>query len=118
MNTNDFDSLYRERVTALGVTGSDVVVELSKVDPHRVRVLSHLAVENKTSAYTLFRLSIYNGATEIFLDETIYPDQAELLVHPKDIALGESDVVRATLTGTVTGDLIELHAVGWEMARE
>lgn len=117
MNINDFDSLYRERVTALGVTGSTVVLQLTKVDPKRVRVITHLAIENKTSAYTLFRLSIYDGATEFNLDEAISPDEDELLVHPKDIILGENDMVRATLTGTVTDDLIEMHAIGWEMQR-
>lgn len=118
MNINDFDSLYRERVTALGVTGSDVILNLEKVDSGRIRVITHLAVENKTTAYTKFRLSVYNGATEFLLDEAIYPDEDELLVHPKDVVLGESDVVRATLTGTVTGDKIEMHAIGWEMSRE
>jgi hypothetical protein len=76
MNINDFDSLYRERVTALGVTGETVTLQLAKVDPGRIRVITHLAIENKTSA-----------------------------------------VVRGTLTGTVTGDLIEMHAIGWEMPR-
>jgi len=118
MNINNFDTLYRERVTALGVTGSDVILKLDRVGSGRIRVITHLAIENKTSAYTKFRLSVYNGATEFFLDEAIYPDEDELLVHPKDIVLGESDVVRATLTGTVTGDLIEVHAIGWEMPRE
>ena len=56
MNINDFDSLYRERVTALGVTGSDVIVQLDKVDSYRIRVLTHLDIENKTYAYTKFRL--------------------------------------------------------------
>jgi hypothetical protein len=118
MNINEFDSLYRERVTALGVTGSDVVLELEKVNSGRIRVITHLAIEDKTSSYTKFRLSIYNGATEFMIDEAIYPEEDELLVHPKDLVLGESDVVRATLTGTVTGDLIEMHAIGWEMQRE
>ena len=118
MNINDFDSLYRERVTALGVTGSDVILKLEKVDSGRIRVITHLSVENKTSAYTKFRLSIYNGATEFMMDEAIYPDEDELLVHPKDISLGENDVVWARLTGTTVGDKIELHAIGWEMTRE
>ena len=118
MNINNFDSLYRERVTAAGVTDEDVILKLEKVNPGRIRVITHLAVENKTSAYTKFRLSVYNGATEFMIDEAIYPEEDELLVHPKDIVLGESDVVRATLAGTVTGDLIEVHAIGWEMPRE
>lgn len=118
MNTNNFDLLYRERETALGVTGSSVIMELERVNPGRIRVLTHVSVENKTNAYTKCRLSIYNGAIDFFLDEAIYPAEDELLVHPKDILLGEGDILRVTLTGTTTSDLLEVHAIGWEMPRE
>ena len=118
MNVNTFDLLYRERKTALGITGSSVTMELERVNAGRIRVLTHVSVENKTSAYTKCRLSIYNGAVDFFLDEAIYPAAEELLVHSKDIQLGEGDILRATLTGTTTADEIEVHAIGWEMPRE
>lgn len=118
MNVNNFDLLYRERVTALGVTGTDIYLALARVDAGRIRNITHVSIENKTSSYTKCRLSVYNGATDFLIDEAIYPAGAELLVHPKDILLGEGDVLRAHLTGCTTADLLELHAIGWEMPRE
>jgi hypothetical protein len=118
MNVNNFDLLYRERVTAPGITGSSVIMKTERINPGRIRVLTHVSIENKTSAYTKCRLSIYNGAIEFLIDEAIFPAAGELLVHPKDILLGEGDILRATLTGTTTSDELELHAIGWEMPRE
>jgi len=117
MNINEFDLLYRERQTAVGITGTNVIIKTERVRPGRIRALTHVSIENKTSAYTECRLSIRNGAEDFMIDQAIYPDKNELLVHPKDILLGEGDVLRATLTGTVTGDILELHAIGWEMPR-
>lgn len=118
MDVNSFDLLYRQRKTAVGVTGSSVIIALDKVNAGRIRNLTHVAVENKTSAFTKCRLSIWDGATDFYLDEAIYPGENELLVHSKDILLGEGDILRATLKGTTTGDELEIHAIGWEMPRE
>jgi hypothetical protein len=126
MNVNSFDSLYRERSAAYGVTGASIILETKRVNPGRIRVLTHVSIENKTNSYTKnktnsytkCRLSIYNGAVDFMIDEAIYPGEDELLVHPKDILLGEGDILRATLTGTTTADELELHAIGWEMPRE
>ena len=118
MNVNEFDLLYRERQTAVGITGSNIIIRAERVRPGRIRVLTHVSIENKTSAYTECRLSIYNGATDFMLDQAIYPAEDELLVHPKDIVLGEGDVLRARLIGTTTGDVIEMHVIGWEMTRK
>ena len=118
MNVNNFDLLYRERKTAAGITGSTLTIQAARVDPGRIRVITHVSIENKTSAYTKCRLSVYNGATDFEIDEAIFPDEDELLIHPKDIVLGEGDILRARLTGTTTGDIVEMHIVGWEMKRE
>lgn len=118
MNVNGFDRLYREQITATGITGATILVKTERVPAGRIRVLTHVSIENKTSAYTECRLSIDNGATSFVLDQAIYPAAAEVLIHPKDIMLGEGDILQATLTGTTTGDVLELHAIGWEMPRE
>ena len=117
MNLNEFDRLYRERVTSSGITGSSVILKTRRVYPGKIRILTHVSIENRTSAYTKCRLSVYDGATDFMLDEAINPDAEELLIHPKDIILGEGDVLRATLEGTTTGDIIEMHSIGWEMQR-
>lgn len=118
MNTTEFDRLYRMRVNATGLTGSTVRLSLDRVDPGTLRTLTHVAIENKTNAYTKCRLSIYNGATDLNIDEADFPQADELLTHKQDIIMGEGDLLRATLTGTTTGDDLELLAVGWEKTRE
>lgn len=117
MNVNEFDLLYRRRINATGLTGSTVYLKLGPVGPGKIRILTHVSIENKTNSYTKCRLSTYNGATDLFLDEAIYPDEDELLIHKHDIILGEGDQLRAALTGTTTGDDLELLAVGYDQRR-
>lgn len=117
MNINEFDRLYRRRVNAAGLTGSTVRLSLGRVGPGTIRTLTHVSIENKTNSYTKCRLSIYDGATDLAIDEADYPQEDELLMHKQDIILGELDQLRATLTGTTTGDDLELLAVGWEQPR-
>ena len=117
MNIFDFNRLYRTRIKGTGITGSTVYLKLDPVEPGTIRVLTHVTVENKTSAYTLLRLSIYDGATDFVIDECQQPAADELAIHKQDILLGERDVLRATLTGTTTDDDLELLAIGWEMIR-
>lgn len=118
MNILNFDISYRRRITGVGATGAGIYLALNRVKAGRIRVLTHASIENKTNAYTLCRLSVYNGATDFMIDEAIFPGAAELLVHPKDIVMGEGDILRANLTGTTTGDELEMHVIGWEMQRE
>jgi len=118
MNVNEFNLLYREQITAVGITDSNVSLKTDRVSSGKIRVLTHVSIENKTSAYTECRLSIDNGATSFVLDQAIFPEASEVLIHPKDIMLGEGDILKATLTGTTTGDVLKLHAIGWEMPRE
>ena len=118
MNVNEFDRLYREYKTATGATDTPIIIPTDKVDPGRIRVLTHVSIEDEDNSYIKCRLSIWDGAVDFFLDEAIYPEKGELLVNSKDILLGEGDILRATLTGTTTGDKIKLYAIGWEMPRE
>lgn len=113
-NINDFSQLYRRTKRKLGVTGSAVRLELSRIKPRVVRVLSHVSVENKTSAYTKARLGITNGGTDHYLDELETIAAKELAVSRSDIILGEGDVFFAELTGTTTGDALVMTCVGWE----
>lgn len=118
MNVNDFDQLYRERKTYAGVTGEEVTIRSRRVDPGRIRIITHASIEDKTNAYTNCRLSVWNGATNFNIDEAIHPAEDELIIHKQDIVLGEGDELRAVLTGTTTGDQIEAHLIGWEMKRK
>lgn len=118
MNVNDFDRLYKRRLTGTGVTGSPVYLSLDRVDAKRIRTLSHITVENKTLPFTKLRLSIYDGSTDHYIAEFSNPFADQLLVHQHDVLLGEGDILRAILTGTTDGDILELFAIGWEQERK
>jgi len=115
MNINDFSRLFRRTVRDVSVGSATVRLKLSRIKAKKIRTLTHVSVENKTTAYTKCRLGIDNGGIDFYLDElqTIVKD--ELCVSRSDILLGEGDVFFAELTGTVTGDVLIMTCVGWEL---
>jgi hypothetical protein len=114
-NINNFSRLYRRTKVGVGATGSAVRVELSRIKPRVMRVLSHVTVENESNAYTKCRLGITNGGVNHYLDELQTIAACELAVSRSDIILGEGDIFFAELTGTTNDDVLILTCVGWEM---
>lgn len=116
-NINEFDQLYRRTISQNSEGATQERLKLNRIDARRVRVLSHVTVENKTTAYTKCRLGIDNGGIDHYLDElqTIAAD--ELAVSRSDITLGEGDIFFAELTGTTSGDELIMNCVGWEMKK-
>lgn len=113
-NINDFTRLYRRTKLGLGVTGSTVRLELSRIKARTVRVLSHVSVENETSAFTKCRLGITNGGINHYMDELQTIAACELAVSRSDLILGEGDILFAELTGTTTNDVLVMTCIGWE----
>ncbi len=115
-NVNNFSQLYRRTVKGIGATGEVVRLELDRIKPRSLRVLSHVTVENETSAYTKCRLGIDAGGRNHYLDELTDVVADELAVSRSDILLGEGDVFFAECTGTTTDDIITMTCVGWEQS--
>jgi len=115
MNINDFDRLYRRTKTGIGVTGETVRLRLNPIKARKFRVLTHVTVENLTSAYTKCRLGLSHSETDLYLDELTTIAANELAVSRSDILLGEGDYFFAELTGTTTGDNLVMVCVGWEL---
>ena len=114
-NVNNFSRLYRRTKHKLGVTGSVVRIELSRVKPRVVKVLSHVTVENETNAFTKCRLGIVNGGINHYLNELQNIAASELCVSRSDLILGEGDIFFAELTGTTSDDTLVMTCVGWEI---
>ena len=115
MNIQDFKQIYRRTVSQISAGSTIARLRIDPVDPKTLRVLTHVAVENQTSAYTKCRLGISNGATDHFLDELTTLAADELAVSRSDILLGEGDFFFAELTGTTSGDFLTMTCIGWEM---
>jgi hypothetical protein len=79
-----------------------------------LRVLTHVSVENQTSAYTKCRLGINAGNNDHYLDELATLAANELAVSRSDIILGEGDYFFAELTSTNLNDILIMTCVGWD----
>lgn len=114
MNINDFTQLFRRTVNKVSDNATTFRLKLDRVEARKVRVLSHVTVENKTSAYTKCRLGIDAGGRDHYLDELQTMAAEELAVNKADIILGEGDIFFAELSGTTVDDILVMTCVGWE----
>jgi len=114
LNINNFNRLYRRTVKRVGVTGTVEYLKLNRVGPGKIRVLSHVTVENQTTTLTKCRIGIDHSGVIHYLDELQTVGIAELIVSRSDILLGEGDRFFAELTGTITTATLIMTCVGWE----
>jgi dihydrofolate reductase len=114
MNINDFTQLYRRTVNAKSNNATTFRLKLDRVDAGKVRTLSHVTVENETTAYDKCRLGIDAGGRDHYLDELATIAANELAVSRSDIILGEGDVFFAELSGTTVDDVCIMTCIGWE----
>lgn len=114
MDINEYSRLYRRKLNLVSDGSPTVRLALRPVAPKTVRVLTHVTVENKTSAYTKCRLGISNGRIDYYLDELTTIAAEELAVSRSDVVLGEGDIFFAELTGTGSGEALVMICVGWE----
>lgn len=113
-NINDFTRLYRRTITEKSDGAATITLKTDAVQPRRVRVLTHVTVEDQTTAYTKVRLGIKSGGRDHYLDELQTLAADELAVSKEDIILGDGDVFFAQLTGTTANDIIVFTCIGWE----
>lgn len=109
-----FDRLYRSKKTASGSGSADVRIALRPVAAKKLRVLTHVAVENETNTTTQIRLGIHNRGEDLYLDEIKTVGVAELCVSRSDVLLGDGDSFFAEFTGSHDPDKLVMTCLGWE----
>lgn len=114
-NLNSFDRLYRRTITEKAGAADPYYLKLDKVPPRRVRVLTHVTVENKTDGYDACRLGFDSRGRLHYLDELTKPLVTELAVSRSDIVLMEGDIFFAELAGGIEDDVVVMTCVGWEL---
>jgi len=111
-----FDRLYRSNKRASGDGSADVRISLRPVSAKKLRVLTHVAVENQTNTTTRIRLGIHNRGEDYYLDELKDVLIAELCVSRSDILLGDGDSFFVEFTGSHDPDILLVTCLGWEQA--
>lgn len=95
-----------------GVTGAAVYILGPELKPDMMQVLTHIAVINKTNAYTRLRVGIWDGASFHVLEEEQNPSANQYYFSPNDVLIRPGSQIQAELTGTVTGDDLEMVTNG------
>jgi len=113
-DVNKFHRLYRRTLKASGITDLTTKLKLKPIGPGKIRVLTHVTVENTSVAYDLCRIGIDHGGVIHYLDELQAIAANELAVSRSDILLGEGDAFFAELTGTNPLGNATMTCVGWE----
>lgn len=113
-NIFDYHRTFRRRVTGVGKSGDAVRLSLRRIGAKKLRVLTHVTIENTEDNYDKVRIGIRAGAVDHYLDELENPAEGELAVSRSDIVLGEGDVFFAELTGTGDDDPLIMCCAGWE----
>ena len=114
LDVNKFECLYRRTKKAKGKNDALVYIKLRPIGPVKIRVLTHVTVENRTADWTKCRLGIDQSGVIHYLDELQNIAANELAVSRSDILLGEGDYFFAELTGTHDPDKLVMACVGWE----
>jgi len=114
LDINKFERLYRRTVKRVAVTGTTEYLKLSPVGPGKIRVLTHVTVENQTTDLDQCRIGIDHGGVLHYLDELKNVVADELMVSRSDVLLGEGDRFFAELIGTITDATLIMICVGWE----
>lgn len=108
-----FSRLYRRTIVGAGKSSALVRLKLSRVGSKRLRVLTHVTVENRSHGYDKCRLGIDAGGVNHYIDELQTIAANELAVSRSDVLLFEGDSFFAELTGTTNDDQLLLTAIGW-----
>lgn len=100
--------LIDRKIKELGVTSATVNIDGPRFDPMVLQELTHIAVVDKTNAYTRLRIGTWDGASFHVLVEEDNPTADEYSFTGHDILVPPGSRIRAELTGTTTADDLRL----------
>ena len=100
--------LIDRKLKELGVSSATVNIDGPRFDPMVMQELTHIAVVDKTSAYTRLRIGTWDGASFHVLEEKDKPTADEYCFTGHDMIIPPGSRIRAELTGTTTADDLRL----------
>lgn len=87
-------------------------LELGRVPEGEEWELTHIAVEDETTAFTSVRLGVRRGVAFIPLEEHVGGVAGELYTANRPFYLQAGNILVARFVGTTSGDLLRLYANG------
>ena len=84
------------------------------VRPGWAQLITRIAIENETTAFTSLRIGVWDGANFHLLEEQKNPVVDTLYWTTDHIYLSEGENLRIELKGCASGDVVKLYIDGFE----
>lgn len=103
---------YTHSVGILSGGGTYDDLDDDRVDPGKLRVITHVSVENKTNAYTHLRIGVERTGVFLPHEEEKSPVAGEVYWTRSRIIVPAGSLLKARMTGCTSGDVLEMHIQG------
>jgi hypothetical protein len=84
-------------------------IDDEEVKPGYVHIVTRVSLENETSAFTQFRLGVWDGTNFQISEEQKYPAASTVYWTADPIHLSEGENLRVELKGCTSGDKIRVY---------
>lgn len=100
----------RRKLIRLVSTGAAIeYIDDETVKPGYMHIITRVAIENQTSAFTRFRLGVWDGANFQLEEEQKNPAAATLYWTADPIYLSESENLRIQVAGATLNDVLMVY---------
>lgn len=103
------DRIRRKNLRFVSAGVATEYINDETVKPGDMHIITRIAIENETTAFTQFRIGVYDGANYQLSEEQKAPAAATLYWTTDPIYLSESENLRIELKGCTSGDKVRAY---------
>lgn len=107
------DRIRRRPIRFISASTGTEYIDDDRVKPGYEHIITRIAVENLTNAFTRFRIGVWDGANYQLSEEQKSPAAATLYWTSDPIYLSEGENLRIEKVGGVVGDVIMVYIDGF-----
>lgn len=104
--------IVSDRVAIVSASAGVNFLRSKRVTPGRLFKSKIISIENKTSAYTVLRVGVYNRGLFYNYFEEMAPSAGQIYWSVDEMIVAEGQQVQAELQGCSTGDSLEMFLHG------
>lgn len=107
------DRIRRKPIRFISAGVATEYIDDDRVKPGYEHIITRVALENQTTAFTQFRLGVWDGANYQLSEEQKTPAAATLYWTTDPIYLSEGENLRIELKGCTSGDVVMVYIDGF-----
>lgn len=107
------DRIRRKPIRFVSTTTGTEYIDDERVKPGYEHILTRIAVENKTTAFTSFRVGVWDGANYHLSEEQKAPAAGTLYWTSDPLYLSEGENLRIELKGCTCSDEVMVYVDGF-----